>query len=252
MKILNFRLVKTQLIIFLIAFTVYLAILDKNASLLLSVLLCVAVAVLAEDCLFLLKKRKIVFSDSAVITGLIIGFVLGCGQAWYVYVLASAIAIISKDLIRIQKRHIFNPAAFGIFSVTLLLAATTQWKGTYQWYILFPAGIYFTYRIHKMSLLISYAVVALSLWGIQALLQHVNVMYIFGYLSYFFIFIMLIEPKTTPLTWMGKMLFGSIVALSIFILTELGVRFDVELCSLLIGNSTVSLLNKLKQKKKGV
>ncbi len=247
----NIRSVKTQLIIFLIAFAVYLALADKNASFLFPVLGCVIFSVVTEACLQLAKKKPLVFHDSAVITGLIIGFVLANGQAWYVYAAASALAICSKYIIRINKKHLFNPAAFGILSVMLLLSATTQWKGTYQWSILLPAGLYFTYRIRKMALLISYAVVALTLWGIQALLQHVNIIYIFGYLSYFFIFIMLIEPKTTPITRPGKMVFGSIVAVSIFILTELGVRFDVELCSLLIGNMSVPLLNKFKQTKKG-
>ena len=248
----NFKSIKTQLIIFLIALSVYLAITDKDMIFLLSGLLCVVASVVLEACLLLFKKRKLIFPDSAAITGLIIGLVLGSGQSWYIYVLASMLAIASKSLIKVQNKHLFNPAAFGIFIVTLLLAATTQWKGTYQWHILLPAGVYFTYRIRKIELLISYFVVALSLWGIQALLQHTNVLYIFGYFSYFFIFIMLIEPKTTPITRMGKILFGGIVAVGIFILTELGVGVDVELCSLLIGNSTVTVLNRLNQNKKGV
>ncbi|MBU4305455.1 MAG: hypothetical protein KJ893_07545 [Candidatus Omnitrophica bacterium] len=50
----------------------------------------------------------------------------------------------------------------------------------------------------------------------------------------------------------GKTLFGSIVAVSIFMLTERGFGVDAELCGLLIGNTAVPLLNRLKQKKKGV
>ena len=246
---LNFRSVKIQLIIFLVAYAVYLAIADRSPLFLLSILLCLIAAIATEAGVRLMKKKQRVFSDSAVITGLIIGFVLSSGHAWYVYIAASALAISSKYVIRVQNKHIFNPAAFGILSVTLLLAATTQWKGTYQWYILVPAGLYFTYRIRKMELLISYAVTALGLWGIQALLQQVNVRYIFGYLSYFFIFIMLIEPKTSPIHRVGRILFGIIVAVSIFIFTEAGVGFDVELGSLLIGNAAVPLLNRLQAKK---
>ena len=63
--------------------------------------------------------------------------------------------------------------------------------------------------------------------------------------SYFFIFIMLIEPKTTPLRPKGKVIFGVAVAALIFILTQLGVRFDVELSSLLALNLFVPLLNKI-------
>ena len=242
----NLKSVKIQLIIFLVIFVLYTALMDRNLIFLLSAAFCVASAVLAEVCLRLSWNRRFVFSDSAVITGLIIAFVLGSGQGLFIYVLASVLAIVSKYVVRIQKRHIFNPAAFGIFSAILLFSATTQWKGTYQWYIILPAGLYFAYRIHKLGLLAGYAVTALSLWGVQALLEHVNILYIFGYFSYFFIFIMLIEPKTTPIRKAGKILFGGIVALVIFIFTEAGLGFDVELLSLLIGNAAVPLLNRLK------
>jgi Na+-translocating ferredoxin:NAD+ oxidoreductase RnfD subunit len=154
-------------------------------------------------------------------------------------------AVSSKHLIRIRARQIFNPAAFGIFLCIILFGAQTQWKGTFLWYIVVPCGLYFVYRIRKFELLFSYATTALALFALQAMRQKVPLSNIFGYLSYFYIFVMLIEPKTTPIKPIGKIIFGASAAVLIFILTEAAVKFDAELAALLTLNLFVPLLNKL-------
>ena len=55
---------------------------------------------------------------------------------------------------------------------------------------------------------------------------------------------MIIEPKTTPVKKLIKYLFGAGIAALIFILTEIGVSFDIELFSLLALNVSVPLFNK--------
>jgi Na+-translocating ferredoxin:NAD+ oxidoreductase RnfD subunit len=144
---------------------------------------------------------------------------------------------------------LFNPAAFGIFLVTVLLGVQTQWKGTYSWHIIVPFGLYFIYRIRRLELLLGYFLASLLLFGIQATQQKVPLSNIFGYLSYFYIFIMMIEPKTTPFKLPGEIIFGICVAVLIFIFTQIGVRFDVELCALLIVNPFVHFLNKIPQRR---
>ena len=73
----------------------------------------------------------------------------------------------------------------------------------------------------------------------------VNLLNVFGYLSYFFVFIMLIEPKTTPVKFPGKVIFGASVGALIYLLIQANARFDVELFILLVMNLTVFLLNKI-------
>jgi Na+-translocating ferredoxin:NAD+ oxidoreductase RnfD subunit len=201
---------------------------------------------MAVEALLLYRKTKYVkITGSSVITGLIIGYVLSSDEAWWKFVFAAAAAIISKYLFRFRRKHIFNPAAFGLFLTIIFSAATTQWKGTYAWYILLPFGLYFTYKIRKLEIIAGYALVSLGLFGIQALLQKVPLWHIFGYLSYFYIFVMVIEPKTTPVRPLGKFLFGASVAALIFILTQAGVKFDVELFSLLCMNLAFSLASAI-------
>jgi Na+-translocating ferredoxin:NAD+ oxidoreductase RnfD subunit len=79
--------------------------------------------------------------------------------------------------------------------------------------------------------------------------QNIPLRHILGYLSYFYIFIMIIEPKTSPVKPGGQIIFGAGIAILIFILTEFGVKFDVELFSLLVLNIMVLLVNKVTHKK---
>jgi Na+-translocating ferredoxin:NAD+ oxidoreductase RnfD subunit len=231
--------IKTQMIAFLCLFAAYLGYVDKDPRFLLSTAVAVVSAVVTESAFTYIKVRQLKAASSAVISGLIIGFVLVSDQPWWLIMLASVLAISSKFLIRFRGRHLFNPAAFGVFVSMLAFGASTQWKGTYVWYVLVPVGLYFIYKIRKMELLAAYAAVALLLFGSQAVVQHVPLRTIFGYLSFFFIFIMLIEPKTTPIKPLGKALFGAAAAVFIFVFTEMGVRFDAELCTLLLLNLCV-------------
>ncbi|MBU1932131.1 RnfABCDGE type electron transport complex subunit D [Patescibacteria group bacterium] len=242
----NFKSIKTQLIIFLCAFALYLSFKDKDAIFLLAILIAVISAIGIESLILFLKNKKITVTGSSVISGLIIGYVLSFDNPWWIFILASALAICSKYLIRANKKHLFNPAAFGIFLTLILFGASTQWRGAYLWHILLPFGLYFAYKVRKFKVLIGYGLAALGLFGVQALLQRTPLLNIFGYLSYFYIFIMVIEPKTMPLKPKGQLIFGIGIAVLIFILTEAGARFDAELASLLLMNSFVPLLNKLR------
>jgi len=246
----NLKSIKTQLIIFLCGFALYLSFKDKDAIFLLTTFIAVISAIGVESAILLLKDKKLSITDSSIISGLIIGYVLSCDNPWWMFILASLLAICSKHLIHFNKKHLFNPAAFGIFLVVIFFGAFTQWKGIYLWYILLPFGLYFIYKIQKLEVLIGYAITALGLFAIQAVMQRAPLSNIFGYLSYFFIFIMMIEPRTTPIKPVGKLVFGIGVEVLIFILTQVAVRFDAELCSLLILNLFVPLLNKLPEKGK--
>ncbi|MCX5694568.1 MAG: RnfABCDGE type electron transport complex subunit D [Candidatus Omnitrophica bacterium] len=236
--------VKGQLVIYLTCFAVFLAIKDRNGIFLLATSFAVLSALGTESVIVYFKTRVWKLTASSAITGLIIGYVFSSDQSWWKLLVACVLAISSKYLIRFQKKHIFNPAAFGILLVIVLFGASTQWKGTYVWYILLPGGIYFAQKIRKLKIVISYFLVSLALFGIQAITQKIPLTHILGYLSYFYIFVMIIEPKTSPVKPVGQIVFGAGIAGLIFILTGYGVKFDAELFSLLILNAGVLLINK--------
>jgi Na+-translocating ferredoxin:NAD+ oxidoreductase RnfD subunit len=237
--------VKTQLVIYLTCLAIFLAIKDKSSIFLLTCGLAVLSALSIESVIVYFRTKAWKITESSIITGLIIGYLLSSDQAWWKFLVAAALAILSKYLIVFKKKHIFNPAAFGVFLTLILLGAATQWKGTYVWYILLPGGIYFAQRIGKLKIVISYLLVSFVFFGTQAIRQRIPLTHILGYLSYFYIFVMIIEPKTSPVKPKGQIIFGAGIAVLIFVLTEFGVKFDVELFSLLVLNMVVLLVNKV-------
>ncbi|MBI4706435.1 MAG: RnfABCDGE type electron transport complex subunit D [Candidatus Omnitrophica bacterium] len=241
--------IKAQLIIYLFVFAVFLALKERDFAFLAAVAIAVIAAVSVESLILYFKTKKLQIAESSVITGLIIGCVVASDEAWWMFILAASLAISSKYILRFQKKHIFNPAAFGIFLTIILFGVPTEWKGTYLWYILVPFGIYFAYKIRKLEIVLGYTIISLLLFGTQDLLRELPLGNIFGYFSYFYIFVMVIEPKTTPVKSLEKYIFGAGLAVLIFVLTEAGARFDVELFSLLVMNASVPILNRIRLKR---
>lgn len=239
----NIRSIKVQLGIFLLLFSAYITFLKKDAGFLLTISMSVMSAALVDSIATYLKKKEFVLTESSIITGLIVGYVMADSQAWWMIALASILAISSKHIIRFKARHIFNPAAFGVLATVFLLDAYTEWKGAYLWYIIIPFGVYFSFKIKKLELVISYFIASFILFGAQAVIQNVQIFNMLGYLNYFFIFIMLIEPMTTPMAYYGKIIFGSGVGVLIFILYTLGIK-EAEILSLLCFNLLMPLLSK--------
>lgn len=243
----NIKSIKFQLGILLLLFSAYITFLEKNAGFLLAIGISVISAALVDSVATYLKKKEFVLTESSIITGLIVGYVIASSQAWWIIALASILAISSKHLIRFKARHIFNPAAFGVLTTVFLLGAYTEWKGAYLWYIIIPFGVYFSFKIKKLELVISYFIASFILFGSEAVVNRVNIFDTLRYLNYFFIFIMLIEPMTTPMTKFGKIIFGSGAGALIFILYTAGVK-EPELAALACFNLLVPLLNKRRGK----
>ncbi len=246
----DFNSIKTQLIVFLLGFAAYLYSIDKQSAFIFTLCLSFAAASGTESLFLYFRSKKFQVTESALVSGLIIGIVLSGDNRWWVIALAAVFAIASKHLLRINSKHVFNPAAFGIFLSIILLGAITEWRGAYLWYFLVTFGVYFVYRIQKLEILAGFVLVFLLLFGTQAFIRKVPILNIPGYLNYFYLFIMLIEPKTTPVRRTGRLIFGAAAAALIFILTEMGVKFDAELCSLLILNALTPLLNKIPQRRR--
>jgi len=239
----NIKSVKVQLSIFLILFALSLFLTGKDTAFLSSLGISLVSAAAVDSIIRYFKTRKITITESSIVTGLIIGYVVSSDQPWLVIIAASIFAIGSKHLIRFKARHIFNPAGFGIVLAVFIFDAATQWKGTYLWYVLVPAGFYFVSKIRKLELVVSYFAASLILFGCQAAIQGVDILSIFYYFSYFFIFIMMIEPITTPVSRAGKIMFGAGIGVMIFILSNIGVK-ETELVALLFFNMFTRFLDR--------
>lgn len=241
----NFKSIKIQLNLFLATFALFLFLREPAFSIVAGLFFAVLFSVLTEGVILYVKTKKIQITASAITSGLILGLVFSSESPWWMFLTLAILTIGLKHLVRFHGKNLFNPATLGIFLVVLLLKGYTEWKGAYVWYVLVPAGLYLVYKIKKMELALGYFLTSLLLFIPQALKQGTPILEIFGYFNYFFIFIMMIEPKTTPAQRWPKFLFGAGVALLVFLLTEWSFRYEPELFALLILNALTPWLNKI-------
>ena len=78
-------------------------------------LLAAVLPAMAIDGLWMgLEARRPRFPTSALLSGLIIFFILSTNESWLVVSWTSAFAILSKRIVRTDREHIFNPAALAL------------------------------------------------------------------------------------------------------------------------------------------
>jgi Na+-translocating ferredoxin:NAD+ oxidoreductase RnfD subunit len=241
----NFKSIKVQVNLFLAVFAGFLYLKEPHFAFLAGFFWSLFFSVLIEGAVLFFKTRKFQITSTALTSGFIIGYVLSSESPWWMFLAVAAFTIGLKHILRFHGKNLLNPAALGIFLAVLLLKGTTEWKGAYLWYFLIPAGLYIVNKIKKIEIVWGYFAMSLLLFIPQALVQGSSLWNIPGYFNSFFIFIMLIEPKTTPPTRWPKIVFGAGVALLVFLLTERGFRYEPELFALLILNTFVPLLNKI-------
>ncbi len=245
MSAISLKSIKVQLNLFLAAFAVFLYLKDPRPDFFSWIIWTVLFSTLFEGSIRFFETKKFQITASALTSGLILGLVLSPGSSWWLFPAAAGLTIGLKYALRSHGKNLMNPAALGIFLTTLFLKGYTAWQGAYAWYILIPAGLYIVFKIRKMEIILGYFAVSLLLFIPQALAQGTSLLNVPGYFNYFFIFIMLIEPKTTPAAKIPKIVFGAGVALLVFGLTEWGFRYEPELFALLVLNASVPLLNKI-------
>ena len=158
---------------------------------------------------------------SPLITGLSLSLLLGADTAW-LFALAGVIAIGSKFLLRLDGKHIFNPAGFAI--IALLFAAPGVWISPGQW----GTSIWFAALLTFFAILVLQAArrsdIAIFFLGSHATLLFARAWWLgdpaaiplhqlqSGALL-IFTFFMISDPRTSPDSRLGRFLFALAVAL---------------------------------------
>jgi Na+-translocating ferredoxin:NAD+ oxidoreductase RnfD subunit len=164
---------------------------------------------------------------SAYITGISVG-ILVRSPAYWPYALCSVISIMSKYVLRVKGRHIWNPSNFGI-AVLLFLAADTMTVLSIQWgnnywsllviWILGSIIIWRARRFHiSATYVVSFFVLAFLRSWITGDPWQAEVAPITGPMYQLFIFFMITDPKTTVRSFKGQSVVAFCVALAEFFL----------------------------------
>jgi Na+-transporting NADH:ubiquinone oxidoreductase subunit NqrB len=143
---------------------------------------------------------------SAYVSGISVG-ILVRSPAFWPYALCAAISIMSKYVIRIGNRHIFNPTNFGIVAM-LLLAPDAVAGLSIQWgnnllpmVLVWVFGTFILRSVGRLNITITYVASFLVLGVIRAkMIGHPvlgEIAPITGPMYQLFIFFMITDPKTT-------------------------------------------------------
>ncbi|MFH1283805.1 MAG: RnfABCDGE type electron transport complex subunit D [bacterium] len=187
---------------------------------------------------YLFLHQKPVFK-SAVITGFIVSGILDYHQHWFILIIFSLLAILSKHIMRFRGKHIFNPANTGLLAASLFGMPLT-WNIESNIYIIIAAGIYIAFSIRKLPHVLGFLIFFIGLFAAQGINP-------FLLISWFFVFIMLIEPKTSGFGKLRGFIFGSVAAIASFIIYKYFPQYDLFIGALFVANLFNPLLEKIKK-----
>jgi Na+-transporting NADH:ubiquinone oxidoreductase subunit NqrB len=169
-------------------------------------------------------------------------------------VTAAALAIGSKFLLRIRGKHIFNPANFAL--VTLMLISDRAWISSGQWgsaalgaFVLACLGFLVLTRARRAETTIAFIAIygtllfARALWlgdplGIPLHQMQNGALLIFA-------FFMISDPKTTPNSAGGRILYAALVASVAYIIQFIHYQPNGPVLALIMCAPLVPLIDTL-------
>jgi enediyne biosynthesis protein E5 len=159
---------------------------------------------------------------SAYISGISVG-ILVRSPAFWPYAVCAIVSIMSKYVLRIKGRHIWNPSNFGI-SVLLFLAPETVATLSIQWgnyllpmVVIWILGSIIIWRVRRFHITGTYVVCFLIFAILRSYLigsaWQSEIAPLTGPMYQLFIFFMITDPKTTVRSKYWQCIVVSIVAL---------------------------------------
>lgn len=242
------KIPKIQMALFLLLIAIS-AVLYEKRFLSFLMIFSTVISTVTFDVIFTrLRKVKPILPSAAIVSGLIIGLLLDPTLPWYYAFITSAIAMASKNFLRYQNRHIFNPAAFGLLIAGLLFNKITSWWAvSFQAFRIDPISLFFfiillspgfvsMVRMRRYKILLAFFAAYVLLIGVLQSFQLTKT--VLDPTIIFFGLVMLPEPMTSPNKPIRQILFGITVA-AIAVLTGLlhtSFTFDPLITGLLVGN----------------
>lgn len=199
----------------------------------------------------LFLKKELKFQASAAISGIIIGSIAPLSAPAAAILVASAVAIVSKYVVRIKGRHVFNPATLGLLAALSLFRLGDMWWAASGFnFAGFAVPVTFlliiaNYKADKLKVSVPFLVVTAVLYAATQLagvpLTAAGALNFLTSLPFYFAFIMLSEPRTSPNEAREQVVFGVAVALLVFALdAQARVKYAFFI-ALLAGNLGYSL-----------
>ena len=169
-------------------------------------LLAIGCSIAAEIGLSYLYYRKFPHLASAYVSGISCGVLIRSTLFWP-FVLVAVVSILSKYVLRVKGRHLWNPSNFGISTMLFLAPAvvaslTQQWGNTLSpMLIVWTLGSVILWRLKRLHICVAYVLSFITFAGLRTLLPGhpflSELAPITGPVYQLFIFFMITDPKST-------------------------------------------------------
>jgi enediyne biosynthesis protein E5 len=196
---------------------------------------------------------------SALISSFGLSLLLKTNFLW-VAVFAAAVSILSKYIIRIKGKHIFNPSALGIVAAIFLTGKA--WISPGQWgsgiVLLFAVcclGFIVVSKVQKLDVTLAFLITFAGLifirqiiylgWPIDHFIQSIST----GSLL-LFSFFMITDPKTTPNHSIARIVWCMAIAVVAFYLTTFKFMNGAPILVLVLAQPLVPVIDWLFKAKK--
>jgi Na+-translocating ferredoxin:NAD+ oxidoreductase RnfD subunit len=212
--------------------------------------------------LFVVRRNRGVWivPTSALLSGLIVAFVLGPFLPWALTAAIGAAATVSKHVVRTRRGHIFNPAALALLLSVLAFGTGESWWGALPdlpgptVLLLIAGGAFIADRTYKFPVILTFLACYFGLFTVAGLNDPTRVAEMFR--SPFvnsvtcLAFFMLTDPPTSPGRIAEQIWYGVFVALVSVGAQLAGVGQSFLLVGLLAGNAELAAHRWLAQSEK--
>ena len=182
-------------------------------------------AMLVDAPILRIREDEWLFPDGALITGLIIAMILSPHERWYVAVVTSVLAVLSKYMLRGRSANVLNPAALGLVVTYYVFDAGQSWWGALPELppaalgVLLLAGAFITARVNKGPAVLAFLGSYFTLATVAAFLGepgHVAELYRAPDLhaALFLAFFMVTDPPTSPPKRADQFIYGAITGVA--------------------------------------
>lgn len=217
----------------------------------------IATAILAEMALGRVTYGRWPHLASAYITGISVGILVRSPFLWP-YFLCSLISIVSKYVLRLEGRHLWNPSNFGVSAVLFLAPATVsllsvQW-GNEIWpmAVIWVLGTVIVWRVGRLHISATYVAAFVLFSFVRSAVTGApwlaSVAPITGPMYQLFIFFMVTDPKTTVRPRWGQCAVVCLVAFAEMLLRLAEVVYAPFYALFLVGPSALLVETWLDQR----
>jgi glycine betaine catabolism B len=179
---------------------------------------------------------------SALILALIIPPIKSYNDLWFLG-WAAVLAMASKYILAINRKHIFNPVALAVALTYFTLNQSASWWVGDASMLLFVllGGLLVVRKLGRSDLVLSFMIstvatgLVLSLFAGSNLLGNMQKVFLYSPL-FFFAFLILTEPLTTPPTHTSRIVYGALVGFLFSPQVHFGSFYITPELAILMGN----------------